>query len=349
MKKYISLTIIAALLAWAAQGEQLQYSPITGGGSGTVTGVTGSSPIASSGGVAPAISCATCATTTNGGAISGTAPIAVNAAGVISGGGLGSVTGALKGNGSGTITQASCADLSNGAASCSTDTTTYTNITGNGNISTTGAAATADHTITSTSANCMAVGPNGITNPTLQANCNTASAVTGISVVGAAAGAGVKINGTSTGASEQITLASKGNGTVSLNVPTNNNAFNLNSTDARMSFSGTNIYFYTSKLSTLTPIMIGATKFTATGCSVSSTIGGGSAGKYTSGTTGTCTVVVTINGATGSTATNGWTCWANDETTPADKIQTIASTTTTATISGTTVSGDIISFGCIGF
>ena len=60
--------------------------------------------------------------------LSGTLPIAVSGAGVISAGGLGTVTGSLKGNGSGVITQAACADLSNAAASCSTDTTNGSNI-----------------------------------------------------------------------------------------------------------------------------------------------------------------------------------------------------------------------------
>lgn len=43
-------------------------------------------------------------------------------------GGAGTISGALKGNGSGVVSQAACADLSNGAASCSTDTTNAANI-----------------------------------------------------------------------------------------------------------------------------------------------------------------------------------------------------------------------------
>ena len=39
-------------------------------------------------------------------------------------GGAGTITGALKGNGSGTVSQAACADLSNGATGCSTATGT---------------------------------------------------------------------------------------------------------------------------------------------------------------------------------------------------------------------------------
>ena len=87
------------------------------------------------------------------------------------------------------------------------------------------------------------------------------------------------------------------------------------------------------------------TKFTASGCSNSTTVGGAWAGSYNSGTTGTCTVVITL--PTG--ATNGYTCWASDTTTPAN-IQTMtASTTSSATISGTTVSGDVIKFGCLAY
>lgn len=59
---------------------------------------------------------------------------ALNASNISSGtlaaarGGAGTVSGALKGNGAGVVSQAACADLSNGAASCSTDTTNASNI-----------------------------------------------------------------------------------------------------------------------------------------------------------------------------------------------------------------------------
>lgn len=91
------------------------------------------------------------------------------------------------------------------------------------------------------------------------------------------------------------------------------------------------------------------TKFTMTGCSATTPIGGATAGTYTSGTLGTCQVVIKMNGATGLTAPTGWTCIANDQTTPADKQTTIDSTTTTATLSGTTASGDVVSFACFGY
>ena len=67
-----------------------------------------------------------------------------------------------------------------------------------------------------------------------------------------------------------------------------------------------------------------------------------------SGTTGACTVVITINGATGLTAPNGWVCHAEDLTTPANLISQSACATT-CTVTGTTVSGDTISFLAMGF
>lgn len=85
------------------------------------------------------------------------------------------------------------------------------------------------------------------------------------------------------------------------------------------------------------------TKFTASGCSNSTTVGGAIAGKFTSGTTGTCTVTITL-----PTAANGWTCNAYDLTTPAVFQQT-ASTTTSCTIAATTVTSDVVTFMAMGY
>lgn len=95
-------------------------------------------------------------------------------------------------------------------------------------------------------------------------------------------------------------------------------------------------------------IISGGTTFTVSGCSATSPVGGSSAGQFTSGTTGVCTATVTINGATGATAPNGWSCWSADETT-GNLFRQTSSTTTTATFSGTTVTSDIITFGCMGY
>lgn len=97
----------------------------------------------------------------------------------------------------------------------------------------------------------------------------------------------------------------------------------------------------------------GGTKFTVAGSgggcgTLGATVGGATAGTFVSGATGTCVVAITMNGATGLTAPNGWSCSASDETTPALFTQT-AHTATTATISGTTVTSDVVSFHCTGY
>ena len=101
-----------------------------------------------------------------------------------------------------------------------------------------------------------------------------------------------------------------------------------------------------------TAIESGGTKFTTTGCSVSSTTGGASAGKMTLGAN-TCSVVITMAGATGVTAAHGWFCQANDETTAAGNTQLYftANSTTTATLSVPATAGatDVIDFGCMAF
>lgn len=102
----------------------------------------------------------------------------------------------------------------------------------------------------------------------------------------------------------------------------------------------------TSPVTSASALVQGATKFTTSGCSISATTGTGTAGTYTSGTSGTCTAVITINGATGMTAPDGWNCDAHDWTTPSDAQLQTASSATTATIAGTTASGDVVHFAC---
>lgn len=128
-------------------------------------------------------------------------------------------------------------------------------------------------------------------------------------------------------------------GTVSINVSGSSSDSNVNIQELPKGTGN----FQTTGLASV------GTKFTTSGCSVSATTGGATAGHYTSGTTGTCTVTITMNGATGLSAANGWSCFANDQTTVADVQHQTASNATTATIAGTTVSGDVISFGCIGY
>ena len=77
-------------------------------------------------------------------------------------GGAGAITGALKANGSGTVSQAACADLSNAAASCSTDATNAANI-GSGTLPTGRMPALTGDTITS--ANAVATTTTKVSGP----------------------------------------------------------------------------------------------------------------------------------------------------------------------------------------
>jgi trans-2-enoyl-CoA reductase len=77
----------------------------------------------------------------------------------------------------------------------------------------------------------------------------------------------------------------------------------------------------------------------------STLVGGATAGQFkaTNGVAGT--VIITLGG---QTASNGWSCWVNDLTT-ANIWRQSATTTTTVTLSGTSVTNDIFTFGCVGY
>jgi hypothetical protein len=70
--------------------------------------------------------------------------------------------------------------------------------------------------ITSASANALAVGPAGTTNPSFNVDASTGSAATGLNVVAAASGSGVALAALG-GTNEGITLNAKGTGTVKIN------------------------------------------------------------------------------------------------------------------------------------
>ncbi|MDI3564779.1 hypothetical protein [Bradyrhizobium sp. Arg816] len=72
--------------------------------------------------------------------------------------------------------------------------------------------------------------------------------------------------------------------------------------------------------------------------------GNGDIGTYTSNVTGTCTVVVTPFGTSNIIAENGYVGSAFDKTTPANAHLQTAYTTTSATFSGSTTTGDVIAF-----
>lgn len=72
--------------------------------------------------------------------------------------------------------------------------------------------------VTSTSANALAVGRQGATNPVFNIDASAATVVTGINIAGAAAASGVAVAVTSSGTNENLTIDAKGSGTISLNV-----------------------------------------------------------------------------------------------------------------------------------
>jgi hypothetical protein len=76
-------------------------------------------------------------------------------------------------------------------------------------------------------------------------------------------------------------------------------------------------------------------------CKLTDITGNSLTGSIRSGTTGICTLTITP----GFTATHGFSCFVNDETT-ADTFRQTAHTTTNAILSGATLAGDVLTFGC---
>lgn len=91
-------------------------------------------------------------------------------------------------------------------------------------------------------------------------------------------------------------------------------------------------------------IAMTGTAATLSGCGYSGQVGGATAGKFTSGTTGACTVTITP----GSNAPNGWSCYSSDLTNN-NLIRQSGSTTTGCSITGSTTSGDTINWAAIAF
>jgi hypothetical protein len=82
----------------------------------------------------------------------------------------------------------------------------------------TGTLSSANQTITSASANALAVGPNGTTGPAFNVDASTASSITGLNVKSAASGGGLSVSVVSNGSTnENLTIDAKGSGTVTIN------------------------------------------------------------------------------------------------------------------------------------
>ncbi len=72
--------------------------------------------------------------------------------------------------------------------------------------------------LTSSSANALAIGTNGVTNPAFLVNASTANATTGISLTNAAAGGGVTLQATSPNTNEGLKIYGKGNAGVTIEI-----------------------------------------------------------------------------------------------------------------------------------
>jgi hypothetical protein len=77
--------------------------------------------------------------------------------------------------------------------------------------------------VSGTSANVIAVGQNGSTNPAFSVNSNTASSVTGINITSNIAGSGVAVTTTSSASNEALTISSLGTGALVISSPTGTN------------------------------------------------------------------------------------------------------------------------------
>ena len=161
----------------------------------------------------------------------------------------------------------------------------------------------------------------------------------------------------------RIAMASSGANALELEGQTTFNQLQFGGTSSSypsLYMNGTTVEFRTASNSADTPITAAqaslwavvstGTKFTASGCSNGTTVGGATAGKFTLGAN-SCSVVVTMNGATGVTSPNGWSCTANDETAPTVRISETASSTATATLTIPAGAGtsDVIDFSCTGY
>lgn len=93
------------------------------------------------------------------------------------------------------------------------------------------------------------------------------------------------------------------------------------------------------------PVIASGSPPTLTGtCTTSTQTGGNAAGSFHA-TCSSQTVIITF----ATTAPNGWTCVAKDETTPADSLNQTAHNATSCTLTGTTAAADNIVFSATGF
>lgn len=71
-------------------------------------------------------------------------------------------------------------------------------------------------TVTSNSANALAIGPNGATNPVIKVDASASSCATGVEIVGAAAAGGASLRAISSGTNEALSINAKGSGAINI-------------------------------------------------------------------------------------------------------------------------------------
>jgi hypothetical protein len=293
---------------------------------GTVTSVATTGPI--TGGTfttSGTIGCATCVTTAGGQSIAGTTTLGTLAATTINAFTAGGAI-AMGGN----------------------------NITGGGTAAFTSLTSAA-HTITSASANALAVGLNGVTNPAFNVDASTASSATGLNVKSAAAAGGLALSVISSGAAENLTINAKGSGTINIGNTSTGQTVIGNSTSiyntgliTTVSLAlngctiGSNILCVNGLLSASSHILATSTAPTISSCGTGSpTASGGD-------TFGT---VVAGGGVLASCVVNFGTTWGAAprcvvSSGTAIASLTVTTSTTQLTIGGTSLTGDTINWIC---
>lgn len=310
-----------------------------GGSGGTVTAVTGTAPIVSSGGTAPAISCPTCNTSA--------AAITNNVLAKGSGGAQGLQNSLATDDGT-TFTYAGTGGVSSAPSGVNGKLTLGGSSSGTATITAPAVAGTATNPVVSS--NAMLFPGGSAANPAVAITGSGSTTNYGFYNAGTAVDvtlAGVLAGFWSTGAINEILLCNSsssfgtnGDTCLSRDATRGSGYFDL----------GTGATSNTSGFLQSAGVIARGTTFTASGCGNTTLVGGATTGKYTSVTAGSCTITITM-GNTG-TAPTGWVCDMHDITTPADSANITLGTTnatTAAFVEGTVAANDVIAFKCTGY
>ena len=210
----------------------------------------------------------------------------------------------------------------------------------------TGTTTTANITASSNSANALAVGPNGTTNPVLQIDGSTASAATGLKVTGAAAASGLAIAVISSGTNENLTVDAKGSGTITVGgtstgaitltrATTMSAALTYGGTTLTNAVTGTGSMVLSTSPSLTTPTLGVATATSVNGLTITTTTGtltitNGKTASVSNTLTfaGTDGTTMTFPGTTGTVLTADSTATLTNKTLTAPIIATISNTGT---------------------